>query len=358
MQMFAYIAGFRASTGNAHLCCTGSENPILFISEHLLSRCQMQRSSGQEMKLISFSFFLLLLQTLRGIEGDVQCGNNNSVSNCRFCLLASPPAPFGIDMRNCNASPDCMLNDDSSDCVNRPTQPSSLPVDAEDNDTNPTSNGSSSAPSAPEQTGQEPLVSATEEIGEELLPSAPADIGQGFLSTIKVSLTPNMNEPIRQYGVQVQVCNGENCCRTDPVFSRGGILTFTSAFNNFANCGQVRRRRDLSVMVVKSSQEYYPLHLNSVTITFGDGSAFRKQADWTSCRWTDWNCQPQIIPLQWGVTYGYMHQIRSQAIPTQAPPAPQCPEVINPNANACPRANVRVHQMKRRQERRSCYYQR
>ena len=121
MQMFAYIAGFRASTGNAHLCCTGSENPILFISEHLLSRCQMQRSSGQEMKLISFSFFLLLLQTFRGIDGDVRCGDNHTVPSCRLCLFASPPAPLGIDRQNCNTSPDCMLNDDSSMCVMRPT---------------------------------------------------------------------------------------------------------------------------------------------------------------------------------------------------------------------------------------------
>jgi len=333
------------------------------------------------MKLLSFSFFLFLVQTFPGIEGDVRCADNHSVPNCRLCLLASPPAPLGIDRQNCNASPDCMLSDNGSQCVRKRQTLPTVPEDAEeDSNTAPTGDDSSSedtlAPSTPEDDGEELLLSGAEDIGQEpfptatedidqdllpigqnLLPTAPADIGQGYLSMIKVSLTPNVDEPIRQYGVQVQVCNGVNCCRTDAAFSRGGILTFASAFDNFRNCGQLRRRRDLSVAVVKSSQEYYLVDPLSVTITFGDGSAFRKQNVISCGLWSSWSCRPGFRRLQWGVLYTDMQQTRSQTIPTQAVPAPRCPEVTNPNANACPRANVRVHEVLQ-QEWRSCYYQR
>jgi hypothetical protein len=294
------------------------------------------------MKLIGFSFFLLLVQTFRGIEGDVQCGDNNTVPNCRICLFTTPPAPLGIDPQNCNTSLDCMLNDDSSDCVRRPTEAAALPVDAEDSNTNPSSSSEANlAPSAPDHTGQELLVSSTEDI----------------LSKIKVGLRRNVEGRIRQYGVQVEVCNGENCCRTDTVFGRGGILTFVSAFNNLGNCGQLRRSQDLSVTVLKSGREYYLLDPLFVTIIFDDGSIFKKQDVIRCGRWSSLWCEPTFIPLHWGRTYRDMQQTGSRVIPTQAVPAAQCPEVVNPNANACPRANVRVHRQKQQQERKSCYYQ-
>merc|ERR1712037_974723 len=83
----------------------------------------MHRSNRQEMKLIGFSFFLLLVHTFRGIEGDVQCGDSNTVPHCMYCIFASPPATPGIDMQNCITSLHCMLNDDSSVCVRRPAVP-------------------------------------------------------------------------------------------------------------------------------------------------------------------------------------------------------------------------------------------
>merc|ERR1712037_960255 len=292
----------------------------------------MHRSNRQEMKLIGFSFFLLLVHTFRGIEGDVQCGDSNTVPHCMYCIFASPPATPGIDMQNCNTSLHCMLNDDSSVCVRRPTEAPTLPVDASDD-------------------------SSSEDIGQAVLPSPPEDISQGILSKIKVSLRRNVEEPIRRYGVQVKVCNGESCCRTNTTRSREGIITFVSAFNNLGDCGQLRISQDLSVTVLKSSREYYLLDPLIVTVTFGDGSIFKKQDAIPCGLWSSWYCRTTFRPLQWGFTYRDMQQTRSRVIPTQAVPAVQCPEVVNPNANACPRANVRVHGQKQQQERKSCYYQ-
>merc|ERR1712212_1457149 len=147
-----------------------------------------KRSNRQEMKLFSFSFFFLLVQTLQGIEGNVQCGDNNFVPTRRFCYFTSPPAAPVVDRENCATSADCMLNEDSSRCVRRSdnlsTQPPVLPVNADgidttsdeavnadDSDTNPMSDeGSSEDNPVPSSPGQQ----------------------QVFLSSIKVNVRRNV----------------------------------------------------------------------------------------------------------------------------------------------------------------------
>ena len=296
------------------------------------------------MKLFSFSFFFLLVQTWQGIEGNVQCGDNNFVPNCRFCYFTSPPAAPLVDRENCNTSPDCKLNEDSSGCVSRsenlPSQAPVLPDNADDSDTNPTSDKVSSE--------------------ENLVPSSPEYFGQQevFLSRIKVHVRRNVGRHMRQFGLRVGVCNGRNCCLSGTVRSRGGIVTFASAFNNLGSCGQLPKNQEVSMKVFKSTQENYPLDLMRVTITFDDGSVFRKQ-NRIPCRFW-WNCasQAEFSPLAWEHHYRNLNQVRGQqAAPRQVVLPAQCPEVTNPSANACPRVNVRVHQQKGERERKSCYYQ-
>jgi len=282
-----------------------------------------------------------------GIEGsDVRCGDNNVASDCTLCYYTFPPARPAISMENCINSQDCKLKEDFSGCIrksdNSSAPASPIPVDADENST----------------TTDPPSDNPTLE--EEMSPSIPQQFAP-FLSRIEISLRNPTSMPIRKMGFQVQVCNYRNCCNSKTMKSRGGIVTFASAFDNLGNCGHLQKDQAISVQVLKTTQQRYPLlKLMRLAVVFDDGSVFKKQKI-VSC-WAWENCGRNGLraePLRWGFEYSNLRQNRYQENRReQAVPEVQCPEVTNATLNSCPRINVRVHRKKEQMEMKSCYYQR
>merc|ERR1712060_394718 len=204
---------------------------------------QTQRSNSQEMKFFSFPFFFLLAHTLQGIEGEVQCGNNNAVSSCFYCMF-NPEANPPVDSENCDTSPDCMLNTDSSRCVPRPENSSSedlvpsviRPVEPPVLPANP-----AEAPEAPVNNHVLPLDADNSHTNQE-----------AFLSRIKVDLKqPDQQWSDDQFGFEVRVCNERyHCCRSGneltQIWDEGGStqsIMFGARFNNLGNCGDIAKDR-------------------------------------------------------------------------------------------------------------------
>jgi len=283
---------------------------------------QMHRGNRLEMKLFSFSFFLLLVQTFQGIEGDVVCGKNNREPSCRTCLL-SPEGPLQaprIDLENCNTSPDCMLNENSTNCVTRSENLLFSPTNANNSNTNNTSSESNLATSSPREI---------------------------FISMIKVNMRQKRARPIRQFGLQVQVCNERRCCPSHTVNTdvrTRSTISFASAIGNLGACETLPFNQTVGVMVYMTTHEepQEKFDLLSVTVSFDDGSVFKKEASYWSLKKLEWGhfYQKRIV------TRGNR---REEAIPVAHCPAN--------NANACPRRNVRVHGRKDHRERKYCYYQ-
>ena len=291
------------------------------------------------MKLFSFSFFLVFAQTLQGIEGEVQRGNNNAVPSCFYCMF-NPEANLPVDPENCNTSPDCML--DSSRCVPRPENPSTQ---------NP----------FPPVNPSTPALSTTE---------APATTEasvlntQGvFLSRIKVNLKQPTQWSNEQFGFQVEVCNESFCCRSIDMLTQiwtgwAQPILFVSQLNNLGNCGVLTKYETLDVTVYKTTQGYHP-DLMSVVITFEDGSLFREQEFSRSCNRLDRNCRPQ--PLRWNFPFLDMRENNpsgNRRSREEDLPADQCPDVHKPYDHVCPKDNVKILRVKPQRERKICYYQR
>ena len=310
------------------------------------------------MKLFSFPIFFLLAQTLQVIEGEVQCGNNNAVSSCFYCMF-NPEANPPVDSENCDTSPDCMLNTDSSRCVPRPENSSSedlvpsviRPVEPPVLPANP-----AEAPEAPVNNHVLPLDADNSDTNQEV-----------FLSRIKVDLRqPDQQWSDDQFGFEVRVCNERyHCCRSGneltQIWDEGGStqsIMFGARFNNLGNCGDIAKDQTLDITVFRTTEGYRP-NLMSVTITFEDGSVFRKRAFSRSCNlWQRCETHPQ--PLLWNNLYSDVPENipSGNRRPRVEPlPAAQCPDVHNPSANLCPKDNVRVLRTRPQRERKFCYYQ-
>ena len=360
------------------------------------------------MMLFSFSFFFLLAQTLQGIEGEVQCGNNNIVSSCFYCMFNPEANTPNEDPEYCNTSPDCMLNAESSGCVPRPDE-----VQCGNNDTvescfycmynpNPTNddpeNYCSTSPDCmlsadssgcvprpenhssrdPANPAEAPVLPVTPAEAPETPVNTPviprgadsSDTNQEvFLSRIKVNLKQPEQSSDVQFGLQVRVCNSRfACCGTGHHLTQiwGGrgskqSVTFSAHLNNLGNCGDLVKDQTLDVTVFPITEGYHP-DLMSVTIIFEDGSIFRKQELSRSCNWSGQNCLNRPQPLRWNTRYSDVHEnINTSGRSREEPlPADQCPDVHNPSAivsNVCPKDNVRVLREKPQRERKFCYYQ-
>ena len=128
---------------------------------------------------------------------------------------------------------------------------------------------------------------------------------------------------------------------------------FGARYNNLGNCGDLAKDQTLKVTVFQTTQGYHP-ELMRVTITFGDGSVFRKQELARSFS-SYYQLQPQ--PLPWNVPFSDVRESVNRRSRVEPPPAAQCPDVHNPSANVCPKDNVRVLRTKPQRERKFCYYQ-
>ena len=307
-----------------------------FISKLIPGNCYTERSNSREMKLFSFPFFFLLAQTLQGIEGEVQCRNNDTVPSCFYCMF-NPEANRPVDPENCNTSPDCML--DSSRCVPRPENPSTQ---------NPVPPVNPSTPAI------------TEASVNTQAPVLPQEV---FLSRIKVNLKQPTQWSNEQFGFQVEVCNESFCCRSIDMLTQiwtgwAQPILFVSQLNNLGNCGVLTKYETLDVTVYKTTQGYHP-DLMSVVITFEDGSLFREQEFSRSCNRLDRNCRPQ--PLRWNFPFLDMRENNpsgNRRSREEALPADQCPDVHKPYDHVCPKDNVKILRVKPQRERKICYYQR
>ena len=126
--------------------------------------------------------------------------------------------------------------------------------------------------------------------------------------------------------VHAMICVGDNCCRTDTRETRGGLLKFSRAFQNFANCSELNKRgnENVSVKVLKSGSNT-PLRVLDVVASFGE-YLYIAPTYYGNIKWGDFSTTTESEAAE---------------APISFPPA-QCPGDKKPVINTCPKEHVRV----------------
>ena len=188
-----------------------------------------------------------------------------------------------------------------------------------------------------------------------LVPAEDTIMVQNFPSSFLTEITVNIVNTNSQrrpskIGFKAEVCVENNCCQTAVLFKRGGFFKFSGVFQNLGECSQIMKdeNKEVRVRAIRTSRGRTSLQVLSITARFYDGSLLIAE----DVR-EDWWGRSQQYYLSWGRSRGT--RLTDVGVGTNLP-NPHCPEILTPNANVCPKANIRVHD-RLQDERKFCYYQ-
>lgn len=155
--------------------------------------------------------------------------------------------------------------------------------------------------------------------------TAPPPLGDR-LEEVVVSIWSSGRRRPDAIRVHAKICVGDNCCKTDTRETRGGLLKFSRAFQNFGNCSELKKRGNENVhLQVLKSGSITPLRVFDVVASFGEYLYIATTYSGI---------------IGWGV-FSRTTESEAAEAPISFPPT-QCPGDEKSVINTCPKEHVRV----------------